>query len=114
MIIEQRTYTLNTGNHLNYLKLYEQEGYHIQLSILGNLIGYYFTDIGPLNQIIHMWGYKSLDDRANRRKALFENPNWLSYVSKVMPMIAHQESKILMPAKFFEPKGVTFNEKKTF
>ena len=106
MIVEQRTYTLHPGNHLKYLELYEAEGLPVQLPILGHLIGYYFTDIGPLNQIIHMWGYESLDERAVRRKQLFENPDWLSYVAKVRPMIASQKSKVLVPAAFFTPTGV--------
>ena len=106
MIVEQRTYTLHPGNHLKYLELYEAEGLPVQLPILGHLIGYYFTDIGPLNQIVHMWGYEGLDERARRRKALFEDPDWLAYVAKVRPMIASQKSKILVPAPFFAPQGV--------
>ena len=100
MIVEQRTYTLHPGQHLKWLEIYENEGLEIQRPILGNLVGYFFTDIGPLNQIIHMWGYESLDDRAARRKKLFENENWKSYIQKILPMILTQESKILVPAPF--------------
>ncbi|MBR72347.1 MAG: NIPSNAP family protein [Rhodospirillaceae bacterium] len=107
MIVEQRTYTLHPGQHNNYLELYEAEGLPIQLPILGHLVGYYFTDIGPLNQIIHMWGYRSLDERALRRKNLFEDKNWLAYIEKVRPMIVSQESKILLPTPFFKPSGLT-------
>ena len=100
MLVEQRTYTLHPGQHLKWLEVYENEGLEIQRPILGNLVGYFFTDIGPLNQIIHMWGYKSLDDRAIRRKKLFEDPNWKAYIQKILPMILTQESKILVPAPF--------------
>jgi len=100
MIVEHRTYTLHPGNHLKYLEVYEQEGLEIQQPILGNLVGYFYTDIGPLNQIIHMWGYESLDERALRRKKLFENQDWLAYLKKIIPMIISQESKILVPASF--------------
>ena len=100
MLIEQRTYTLHPGKHLKWLEIYENEGLEIQRPILGNLVGYFFTDIGPLNQIIHMWGYESLNDRAVRRKKLFEDPDWKSYITKILPMILTQESKILVPAPF--------------
>ena len=100
MLVEQRTYTLHPGQHLKWLEIYENEGLEIQRPILGNLVGYFFTDIGPLNQIIHMWCYESLDDRAARRKKLFENENWKSYIQKILPMILTQESKILVPAPF--------------
>ena len=106
MIVEQRTYTLYPGKHIKYLELYESEGLPIQLPILGHLVGYYFTDIGPLNQIVHMWGYTSLNERSLRRKKLFENKSWLTYIEKVRPMISSQKSKLLIPAPFFEPSGI--------
>ena len=68
------------GQHLKYLDTYEKEGLEIQRPILGNLVGYFFTDIGPLNQIVHMWGYESLDERAIRRKKLFGYEGWRAYV----------------------------------
>ena len=67
MIVEQRTYTLFPGKTLEYLRLYESEGMAIQTRILGRLVGYFTTEIGPLNQIIHMWGYDSFEERARRR-----------------------------------------------
>ena len=32
----------------------------LQQRILGNLIGYFTTEIGMLNQSVHLWGYTSL------------------------------------------------------
>tara|TARA_Y100001970_G_scaffold39940_1_gene49217 strand:- start:181 stop:525 length:345 start_codon:yes stop_codon:yes gene_type:complete len=109
MIVEQRIYTLYPGNHQNYLKLYEEEGLDIQLEILGTLLGYYYTDIGNLNQIIHMWGYESLNERNIRRKKLFNNKKWLLYIDKVRPLILKQENQIMFPAPFFEPKVINLS-----
>ena len=64
MIIDMRTYTLVTGSVQRYLDLYEKEGLEIQKGILGNLVGYYTTTTGELNQIVHMWGYSDPVDRA--------------------------------------------------
>ena len=74
----------------------------VQTRILGKMVGYYFTDVGPLNQIVHMWGYESLDDRFERRKALQAAPEWQSYAAKMRPLVAHVENKILVPAPFFQ------------
>ena len=52
MLVEQRTYTTHPGKYRDYLSLYEQEGLQIQLRILGRMVGYYYTDIGELNQIV--------------------------------------------------------------
>ena len=102
MIVEQRTYTLRPAGHAEWLKTYEAEGMAAQKEILGHMAGYYFTDIGPLNQIVHMWAYKDLNERAERRKKLFENAQWNSFIPKVRPLLESMESKVLIPAPFFE------------
>ena len=67
MIVEQRTYTLKPGATADYLKAYENEGFAIQEPILGRLVGWYTTDCGPLNQIVHMWAYDAYAERDRRR-----------------------------------------------
>lgn len=103
MFIDQRTYTLHNGNVPKFLKLYENEGMEVQVRILGNMVGYYFTDIGPLNQIVHMWGYDSMDDRWERRKALQASEEWQAYAVQMRPLVQSIENKILIPAPFFKP-----------
>lgn len=100
MIVEERIYTLETGKVREYLTLYEEHGIEIQKRILGNMVGYFSTEVGPLNQIIHMWGYDSFDDRMKRRAALGADPGWQAYIAKILPLILRQENKILIPAPF--------------
>ena len=102
MFVDERTYTLHTGQVPVFLKLYEEEAMECQVSILGKMVGYYFTDIGPLNQIVHMWGYESLDDRFERRKLLQASPIWQAYAQKMRPLVVNVENKLLVPAPFFE------------
>lgn len=102
MIVEQRTYTLHVGRMAEFLKLYEAEGLEVQKRILGHLFGWFFTEIGPLNQIVHMWAYPDLNEREKRRAELFRDEQWLAYLAKARPMFAAQESKILKPAPFFK------------
>jgi len=73
-----------------------------QVEILGKMVGYYYTDIGPLNQIVHMWGYDSLDDRFARRKLLQASPVWQAYAKKMRPLVVNVENKLLVPARFFK------------
>lgn len=102
MFVDERIYTLQAGQVPVFLKLYEEEGMECQVRILGNMVGYYFTDFGPLNQIVHMWGYESLDDRFERRKRLLAAPEWQSYAKKMRPLVANVENKLLVPAPFFK------------
>jgi NIPSNAP len=106
VIVEMREYTLHPGKVPQYLKLYEQEGMEIQRRILGRMVGYYSTEIGPsINQIVHLWAYDSLDDRAARRRQLQADPGWQAYVAKMRPMLAAQTNRILNPAPFFDVEG---------
>ena len=103
MIVEMREYTLHPGKVPEYLQLYEREGLAIQREILGHLVGYYATDIGPsVNQVVHLWAYESFQDRDERRGRLLAHPGWQSYVQKVRPLILEQQNRIMRPAGFFE------------
>lgn len=104
MIVEERIYTMHPGQAGPYIKAYEAEGLAIQEPILGRLLGYYSTEFGPLNQVIHLWAYDSLTDRTDRRARLFADPRWLAYIAKVRPMIVTQESKLLIPAPFMQAR----------
>lgn len=107
MLVEQRTYTTQPGKVREYLALYEAEGLPIQLRILGRLVGYYRSEIGSLNQVVHMWAYTDLLEREQRRAALLADPDFMAYVRKMLPLLVSQESRILAPAPFFTPTWQT-------
>jgi len=104
MIVEERIYTLHPGKTAEYLAHYEREGIAIQRPILGRLIGYFSTEIGPLNQIVHLWGYESFEERTRRRAILAADPRWGEYVRKnIQPLILRMENKILVPTRSSPP-----------
>ena len=63
MVYEERIYTIRPGKMAEYLRNYEELGLPIQLEVIGNLIGFFRTEVGGLNKVVHIWGYDSLDDR---------------------------------------------------
>src|SRR2546425_475847 len=95
-----RTYRLKTGSVPAYLKLVEEEGIAVQASYLGQLVGYFTSEIGELNQIVHIWAFSSLDDREARRAALLADPRWQVFLPKIQALIETMENKILKPAAF--------------
>ena len=101
MIVEERIYTLYPGKTSEYLRTYEHEGLGIQKPLLGRMIGYYLSEVGTLNLILHMWAYSDLAERDMRRGSLMADPRWQAYVKKIQPLILHQENRILKPASFF-------------
>jgi hypothetical protein len=100
MIVEERTYTVKPGTVQQYYADYNPRGLEIQKRILGNLIGYFHTEIGELNQIVHLWGYDSLAEREKRRAALAADPEWHAYLRQSPDIIVKMETRILVPAPF--------------
>jgi hypothetical protein len=111
MIVEQRTYTFSPGRIGNFLEILEAEGLPLQRQYLGPMVGYYTTEIGPLNRTISMWAYEDLNDRTERRRALFADRRWQDYLAKVRPLMTSQETQILTPAGFFAPALNAFKNK---
>jgi hypothetical protein len=100
MYYEMRTYTIRPGKLKDYLKLFEEVGYPI-ISRYTKLVGYWYTEIGELNQVIHIWAYESLDERTKKRAALFQDAEWLAnFLPVSQPLVEKQENKILLAANF--------------
>jgi hypothetical protein len=100
MIYEERIYTIQPGTMAEYLKNYETLGLPVQKEVLGTLVGFWRTEIGGLNKVVHIWGYDDLDDRLKRRKILSEHPGWPAYLAVALPLIVEQENRVLIPASF--------------
>lgn len=100
MIVEERNYAFAPADLGPFLTLYERDGVHIHKRILGNLIGYFRTDVGnDLNEVVHWWGFKTLDDRAARRAALWSDPAWLEFAAGC-PAPVRMRNRILTPTSF--------------
>jgi hypothetical protein len=100
MIVEERIYTLHPGKVAEMVRLYGEEGLPLQQRYLGKFIGYFTTETGNLNQVVFLWGYDSLDDRAARRDRLAQDPDWQRYLTKVVALLVNQENRILKPTSF--------------
>jgi hypothetical protein len=104
MFVEQRLYTFAPGKSGEFNRLYEAEGRAPQERHLGQPVGYYYSEIGPLNQVMTLWAYPTLNERVERRGRLFQNPEWVSFLKKARPLLTTQESRILTPAPFFSER----------
>lgn len=98
MIYEMRTYTLKPGTVPEFEERFAQALPHRQkYSRLG---AFWHTEFGPLNQVIHVWPYEDLAERARVRAAAAKDPNW---PPRIQEFIVGQESEILLPAPFMRP-----------
>ncbi|MTI08195.1 NIPSNAP family protein [Curvivirga aplysinae] len=104
MIFDHRTYTVHPHRFGEFLKIYEELGFEVQTKHLGNLVGWYTSmDIGELHQVVHIWAYKDLQDRAEKRAKLAADPAWGKYLAAGLPCLQKMENKILSAAPFYKP-----------
>ena len=102
MIVELRTYTLKALRTADFLALYEQAALPLQRKYLGHLIGFYVSEIGPLNQVVHLWGFDSLAERERRRAQMEQDPGWTGYrdALRLLDVIVDQETRLLKSVSF--------------
>ena len=100
MIYEMRTYTVKIGKMNQYIKHFEEIGLPI-ISKYSKLKGYWYAETGELNQIIHIWEYESFNERIEKRKALYNDSEWLEkFIPTALLMLEKQESKIMNATSF--------------
>src|ERR1700709_2380504 len=100
MIVEERLSRIGNGCRGRYLQLVREEGLAIQQPILGGLIGYLTTEIGPLRPVAHLWASAGLQDRAGRRQQLANDSRWQAFLPKLSENIEQAENRILVPTDF--------------
>src|ERR1044072_3865443 len=92
MIYELRTYTVKPGTLGDMIKAASTISRDIRKDDYGKLEGYWSTEIGPLNQVLHMWSYNSFDERARLRAELAKNPRWTGeYIPLIRPLLVRQD-----------------------
>lgn len=97
MIIDERTYTIAPGLLGEYLDNHIAVALPIMRRRLGDPFGYFTTETGDLNQFVHLWLYRNMIDREQRRAALYADPQWLAYRRDVgeRRWVLHQYNRLL-------------------
>ena len=98
MIYEFRTYQISTGSLNNVLdKFREKINERNKISKIG---AFWYTEIGPLNEIIHVWPYNDMEHRNRSREQAIKEKVWPPDSAKYM---------VSMNTEFWKP--VSFSPK---
>jgi hypothetical protein len=97
MIHELRTYTLVPEKVPEFVSLTRDVGYPIRTRH-SKCAGYWTTELGELNQAVHLWEYEDFAHRTRVRASLAKDEDWQQFLSRIRPCLLHQESTVLTPS----------------
>jgi hypothetical protein len=95
MIYEFRTYRLKVGSLPEVLKRFGEAYQHRKK--LSELAAFWYTEIGPLNEVVHVWPYKDVAERSRIRGEAVKDPNW---PPKIGEFLLDLQSEIVIPYSF--------------
>ena len=98
MIIEVRTYQLRPTTVAEAEKRFA-EALPIREKH-SKLAAFWHTEVGGLNQIIHVWTYDSFEQRAAVRAAATKDAGWPPAIRE---FVVSQQSEVFIPAPFSPP-----------
>jgi hypothetical protein len=100
MIYDLRTYTLKPRSVPAVLKMFEEAiPTREKYSRLG---AFFHTEIGPLNQIIHIWPYEDASEMQRVRGEASADSGGMWPPKGLTPHMAIQSSELIQPAPFME------------
>ena len=102
MYFELSTYTLDPLKMAAWLALYQRHALAGQSEHLGNLVGFFTSEFGEVNQVVHLWGYASLDERMQRRTAMAADPRWAEFSkrNRELGAVLRLQSRLMRPTGF--------------
>jgi len=98
MIYEMRTYTLYPGKVKEFLRIVS-ESKHLR-DKYSKPAGYWYTEIGSLDQVVSLWPYEDITHRMEIMQAVAQDPEWQKIVPRLSALRMKRENKILIPADF--------------
>jgi len=100
MIYELRTYQSRMGGVPEYFEIAKTKLLPILAEHGIKPVGFWTTEIGTLNEVVHLWPFEDLNDRQQRWAKWKEDPRRIEIMARLSQLIMSQSNKILTPAEF--------------
>jgi len=112
MIIDHRVYAFKPDMLQIWMAEWERTALPIQKEILGRFLGMYTTEVGALNEVVHLWAYESLGDRERRRQKMQADPRWRAYLKQLAELAPYEytSNRILRPTAFSPQLETRYSE----
>jgi hypothetical protein len=101
MIYDFRVYTLKPGSTPTYMAAVEELSLPIRQRYGIKLAGWYYSDVGELNQVVHIWGYRDHAHLAEAKAQVYADPDWTEkYIPRVQHLVVSQKTYLMLSPDF--------------
>uniref|UniRef100_A0A3Q2NW38 Nipsnap homolog 1 (C. elegans) n=1 Tax=Fundulus heteroclitus TaxID=8078 RepID=A0A3Q2NW38_FUNHE len=96
-LYELRTYKLKPGTMIEWGNRWARAIKHRQEN--DEAVGGFFSQIGDLYVVHHLWAYESLESRQETRNSAWQKAGWDVNVHYTVPLVNSMESRLMIPTK---------------
>ena len=101
MIYDFRMYTFKPGKIPEYMAAVKEFAIPIRAKYGIKLAGWYYSDIGELNQVVHIWGYRDHAHMEEAKAQVAQDPDWRGkYIPAVGGLIEAQKTYLMLSPDF--------------
>ncbi len=97
-VYELRTYRTQPGDAPAYAQLLKS--YFPVREKYSKNVGLWTGEAPQPNELVHLWNYPDLNERAKARAAVAEDPGWKEFLGKGAGRLVEMQSVILLPTAF--------------
>ena len=97
MIYEARTYRLKPRAVPEFMETFGKA--YQKRQTLSKLSGFFYTEIGTLNEVVHIWPYKDQNERDKKKARAIGNKKY-AWPPKVKHLIEDMRADVCIPAPF--------------
>jgi len=97
-VYELRIYDIQVGRMGEVVRLYSDLGWPALETYQEKLVGYFTSDVGALNQLIHLWKFEDDADRRAHWQALYADEDFMNFAGQLRPMILRQANQLMAEA----------------
>lgn len=99
-LVDHRIYTIRLRKMPEFLEVFGTLAMPILQETLGHPLGFYVSQVGPLNQFVHLWAYADLADYEARGLRRDAHPDFPAYLQASEHLIVAQETRLIRQVAF--------------
>jgi hypothetical protein len=100
-VYDFRMYTLKPGATPDYMAAVRELALPIRQKYGVKLAGWYYSDVGEINQVVHIWWFQDHAHMIEAKAKVAADPDWTQkYLPRVRDLIVAQKTYLMLSPDF--------------